>query len=93
MFVWDDDKNRLNIKKHGIDFETASFVFDDSDRLEYYDSKHSIFEDRYITIGSINGMITVLYVVFTERKGDIRIISARKANDAERKVYYDKKRN
>ena len=35
----------------------------------------------------------ILYVVFTERKGDIRIISARIANDAERKVYYGKKRN
>ena len=34
-FVWDEDKNRINIKKHGIDFKTAALVFKDDLRLEY----------------------------------------------------------
>ena len=34
-FVWDEDKNRKNIKKHGISFSIAAKVFDDALRLEY----------------------------------------------------------
>ncbi|MCI9676488.1 MAG: BrnT family toxin, partial [Lachnospiraceae bacterium] len=36
-FEWDDDKNELNLKKHGIDFETAMLVFNDLHRIEIYD--------------------------------------------------------
>lgn len=35
-FEWDENKNKLNITKHGIDFETASRVFDDYFRIEIY---------------------------------------------------------
>ena len=50
LFEWDDEKARANIKKHGIDFETAARVFADENRLEIYDEEHSEDEDRYITI-------------------------------------------
>ena len=50
-FVWDENKNQSNIKKHGIDFETAALVFKDDLRLEYPDPDHSDEEERYITIG------------------------------------------
>ncbi len=53
-----------------------------------WDEKHSSQEDRYITIGSVNGLITVLFVVYTERDERIRIISARRANAKEREVYF-----
>ncbi|MBR3575462.1 MAG: BrnT family toxin [Lachnospiraceae bacterium] len=43
---------------------------------------------RYILIGSIDGMITVLTVVYTERNNYFRIISARKSNEKERRLYY-----
>ncbi len=46
----------------------------------------SIEEDRYIAIGCIGD---VLFVVFTERKENIRLVSARLANEAERRLYYD----
>ena len=49
-FEWDEDKNELNLKKHGIDFETAMLVFNDLHRIEIYDMEHSINEDRYNTI-------------------------------------------
>ena len=51
-FEWDEDKSRLNLKKHGIDFETAILVFNDMERIEMYDLEHSIKEDRYNTIES-----------------------------------------
>lgn len=89
-FEWDDNKEQINIKKHGMDFETASHVFDDDNRLEIYDDLHSDYEDRYITIGMIDEITCIAMVVYTERGTDvIRIISARKATPKERRKYYD----
>ena len=82
---WDEEKEKINITKHGLDFTTAAKVFDDITRLEYYDKLHSIDEDRYIVIGLVH---KVLFVVYTEREDCTRIISARKATKAERSVYY-----
>ena len=87
-FTWDENKERLNISKHGIDFSTAALVFGDENRIVKYDEYHSIYEDRYITIGSINGMLMVLMVVYTEYNDTVRIISARMANKREREAYY-----
>ena len=66
---WDEMKNQLNRKKHGIDFETAMLVFNDLQRINIYDEEHSITEDRYNTIGLVED---VLFVVYTERKDNIR---------------------
>ena len=82
IFEWDEDKNAINKQKHKISFETALHVFDDLDYIE-----HSSDEDRYIAIGRVGD---ILFVVFTERGEIIRIISARLATEAERRLYYDK---
>ncbi len=63
--------------------------FSDNHRIEFYDELHSEYEDRYITIGSINGIFTVVTVVYTEREDAIRIISARIANKKEKERYYN----
>lgn len=89
QFEWDEEKERINISKHGIDFSTAALVFGDNDRIEKYDDLHSAEEDRYITIGSINGMTVVVMVVYTEREEAIRIISARLATKREKEAYYN----
>ena len=83
---WDDDKERINIQKHGLSFSTASRVFDDENRIEFYDEKHSTDEERYIVLGLVH---KVLFVVYTDRKDATRIISARLATPRERSVYYD----
>lgn len=85
-FEWDEDKNKINLEKHGIDFETAILVFNDMQRIEIFDLEHSVEEDRYNTIGMVND---VLFVVYTERKDNIRLISARLATKTERSIYYD----
>jgi len=85
LFEWDEEKNAANIKKHGIDFEDAIRVFEDDDRIEIYDAAHSGEEDRYNTIGMVND---VLFVVYTERRESIRVISARPATRGERSIYY-----
>lgn len=85
LFEWDEEKNAANVRKHGIDFEEAAHVFEDDDRIEIYDMSHSGEEDRYNTIGMVNN---VLFVVYTERREAIRIISARPATRRERSIYY-----
>ena len=88
QFEWDDEKEKINIIKHGIDFTTAARVFKDENRLELYDATHSDFEDRYITIGLIDEVAYLVMVVYTEREEAIRLISARKATQKERRMYY-----
>lgn len=85
-FEWDENKNFINKEKHKISFETAVHVFDDPYYIEMFDFEHSVDEDRYIAIGKVGD---VLFVVFTERKDFIRMISARLATNAERGLYYD----
>ena len=89
LFEWDDNKEKINIAKHGIDFSTAAHVFQDENRIEFFDEAHSEYEDRYITIGQINGVTIIVMVVYTERENAIRLISARKATKLERRMYYD----
>ena len=84
---WDARKDSINARKHGIHFKDAAFVFLDENKIEIYDIKHSDEEDRYIIIGMVN---EILFVVYTERIGSIRIISARKATPSERELYYGK---
>ena len=88
-FEWDEEKNALNLLKHGIDFRDAAAVFDDDDRIEFYDAAHSEFEDRFNIIGMVRD---VLFVVYTERRERIRMISARKATPLEKNVYFDRKK-
>jgi uncharacterized DUF497 family protein len=85
LVEWDDNKNHINIRKHGISFETAALVFADEERIEYYDKLHSQEEDRYIVLGYVNG---VLFVVYTMREDATRLISARLATPKERRIYY-----
>ncbi len=91
LFEWDENKEAINIEKHNIDFSTAALVFNDENRIEKYDFKHSIFEDRYITIGNICGTTVIVSVVYSPRMDAIRIISARIANTREEEEYYGKK--
>ncbi|MBY0383981.1 BrnT family toxin [bacterium] len=87
-FDWDDTKNRINQKKHGVWFEEAQTVWADEYSVEFFDPEHSEGEDRFIRIG-MSSRSNLLIVVFCERDhGDIvRIISARKATDKEKKSY------
>lgn len=87
QYEWDVNKNELNIEKHGIDFVTAKAVFDDTNRLEEDSTKPEYNEVRIKTIGRIDAFVFVLTVVYTNRDEKRRIISARRANRAERQQY------
>jgi uncharacterized DUF497 family protein len=86
-FVWDEKKNLDNIKKHGLDFGKVIPAFFDPIRKEYYDDKHSSFEEnRSLLVGFAENK--VLLVSFTEPDPEtVRIISARKAKKHELEVF------
>ena len=84
-FEWDENKNLVNIQKHGVDFNNVPEIFNGpmiiniDDRIDYG-------EERYIGIGFLRDIIAV--VIFVEKDDDIiRIISARKANKNESKIF------
>ncbi len=90
-FEWDDDKNAANLAKHGINFEEAAHIFEGV-VISRQDVRHDYGEPRMITIGQINGLkneFIVVTVVHTDRKGRVRLISARYASPRERKDYHD----
>jgi len=92
-FTWDRKKEASNIKKHGVSFEQASYVFADPFALNSYDELHSEDEERWVLLGkSLNE--TILLIVHTFRDDDgkefVRIISARKATRKEEKVYKER---
>lgn len=88
-YEWDKAKNRQNIAKHGIDFEGARWIFQ-RPILVRRDDRQDYREDRWIALGELDGVVIVM--VFTRRGDRIRIISVRKANRNERKVYQERTR-
>lgn len=88
-FVWDEIKNSTNRRKHQVSFETAQLVFDDPLQVSKQDRIEDS-EQRWQTIGLVHGVVLLLVAhTHTEADGEeaIRIISARKANKAERRIY------
>ena len=87
-FSWDENKNLSNQDKHGVSFEEAKTVFYDDHALEYFDPDHSQDEDRFILLGmSSTTRLLVVCHCYREENGLIRIISARKATNNERRAY------
>ena len=86
QFEWDPNKATRNVEKHQVSFEEAATVFDDLLFITVIDEEHSVEEERYITIG-LSQRGRLLLVAHTDRAGQIRIISARKATKREEKFY------
>ena len=88
-FTWDEAKNSANQKKHRVSFETAQLVCDDPHHVSRQDRIEN-GEHRWQTIGLVHG-VTLLLVAHTYTDADgqetARIISARKADKAERRIY------
>lgn len=86
-FEWDANKSASNLKKHGVSFGEAKTVFTDEYARLIGDPDHSDVEDRFILLGtSIDSKLLVVCHCIREAES-IRIISARKADKQERKIY------
>ncbi len=91
-FEWDEVKNRGNLAKHKISFETARLVFDDPRQLSVQDRiVHG--EERWQTLGMVSGIVVIVAHTWAEEgSGQVmRLISARKATARERRVYAENK--
>jgi uncharacterized DUF497 family protein len=85
LFEWDNNKNQLNIQKHGLSFEHAKLLFD-FPMLIKQDYRFEYQEKRYIGYGKLDGRL--MCIIYTERKPNkVRIISFRKANKRETEYY------
>ena len=80
-FEYDEEKNRINIKKHGISFRSAARIFFDYDRIEFFDDNHSGWEVRYDTIGDTSaGRITQV--------GEISIGNVNQFSDGKNEILF-----
>ena len=86
QFEWDPAKATENATKHGVDFAEAMTVFGDLLEVVITDPDHSVGERRFLSMG-MSSAARLLVVAYTERKGRIRVISAREATAGERKTY------
>ena len=84
-FEWDENKNKSNLEKHGVDFSQAKDVFNDENNIETPDNRKDYGEKRFKIVGRAIDLI--LSVIFTNRGATIRIISARAASSKERDHY------
>ena len=85
-FEWEPRKAASNLRKHGVAFQEAATVFQDILALTGDDPDHSVDEDRMVTFG-LSSRRRLLVVSHTVRRSRLRIISARPATPAERKIY------
>jgi len=86
-FEWDPEKAATNFAKHGVSFEEAATVFGDPLAITFADPDHSEGERRLLTFGVSSTQQLLLIVAHTERNRRVRIISARRADKSERRIY------
>jgi len=86
-FVWDQSKNRENVRRHGIDFRDVIDMFSHP-MLIRLDTRQNYGEDRWIGVGLLKNLVAVVVYVEWQDEETIRIISARKATSHERNDFY-----
>jgi uncharacterized DUF497 family protein len=85
-FEWDEAKRLANLRRHGIDFMDVPAVFD-GDIVTVEDDRFRYGEQRFITLGMLQGRVVA--IVHTEREECTRIISARKGTNYEQRTYFE----
>ncbi|HKN70158.1 MAG TPA: BrnT family toxin [Terriglobales bacterium] len=83
-YDWDEAKNRRNFAKHGFSFEDAEQVFS-GPCVTFEDDRFAYGEERLITLGLLAGRLVV--IAHAPRDEGTRIISMRKGNRREEKIY------
>lgn len=87
VFEWDEAKRQRNIEQHGIDFIDMLPCFAHPQRIVREDARQDYGERRFHLLCPLRGRL--YHVTFTERRQNIRLISARRANQREQR-YYDR---
>lgn len=84
-FAFDPDKSASNLTKHGIDFHEAKQLW--TDQFAAVVDARSDSEPRSALIAQLNGKVWIAF--HTQREGQTRLISVRRARDNEERIYYE----
>lgn len=87
-YSYDRAKKAANLKKHGLNFDDARLVIASGHAVTFEDNRFDYDEPRFITLGMLGE--TVVVIVTAESDTEIRIISMRKADKNEQKIYFSK---
>lgn len=86
-FTYDPAKRAANLRKHGLDLADAQEVIESGRTVTFEDRRFEYDESRFVTLGRLNNIICVIITAESDR--EIRIISMRKADRHEQKIYFD----
>ena len=86
-FTFDLARQSSNIKKHGYDLADAQKVIESRRTLTFEDNRFDYGEARFVTMGLLSDVVVV--IVTTETESEIRVISMRKADKHEQKIYFE----
>jgi len=86
-YEWDGAEIRSNVAKHGLDFEDAELVFT-APCVTFVDNRFDYGEERFVTLGFLGGRLVM--IAHAQRGETTRIISMRKANRREQKIYQER---
>ena len=84
-FTWNETKRAANLKKHGLDFADAKIVFSGG-VFTFEDDRFVYGEQRFISLGLLRGVVVAM--AHTESVETVRLISMRKAERHEQKLYF-----
>lgn len=85
MYVWDENKRKSNLKKHGLDFRDANLDYENPDKCTYDASRDDEYRLMDVALAVVKGRLLTL--VYAERDDQVRVISLRNASRTERKQY------
>jgi uncharacterized DUF497 family protein len=85
-YIYDPKKRAANLKKHGLDFEDAAQVIESERTVTFEDRRFDYGEQRFVTLGFLREQVVVITTAETDEQ--IRVISIRRANRNEKKIYY-----
>lgn len=86
-FSFDPAKRAANLRKHGLDLADAQQVIESGQTVTFEDRRFEYDEARFVTLGMLNNTVCVIITAETDK--EIRIISMRKADKHEQKIYFD----
>jgi len=85
-YSYDPKKKVSNLKKHGLDFDDARSVIESGEPITFEDRRFDYGEVRYLTLGLLGSEVVIIATAETDKT--IRIISMRKADKNEQKIFY-----
>ena len=85
-YTHDPKKRAANLKKRGYDFKDVPQIIEGAATVTFEDRRFDYDEQRFITLGMLRAEVVV--IVTAETDEEIRVISMRKAEHHEEKIYY-----